>query len=253
MILTAENYFSREAQLEYMGVSQFKAFTKCEAAALAEINGEYIRETSVSLLVGSYVDAHFEGTLDIFKAQHPEIFTQKGTLKSNYEQANDIVNRLERDEMFMKYMAGEKQVIKTGEIDGVPVKIKIDSYHSGKAIVDLKIMKDFQPIYVPGEGRLNFIEAWGYDIQGAVYQAVEGGNLPFYIAAATKEKATDLAIINIDQSYLNVALEMFKSQVHRFVDIKNGLSEPIRCEKCDYCKQTKVLDRIQNMEDLNGD
>jgi hypothetical protein len=62
-----------------MGVSQFKAFEKCEAAALAELTGEYQREKTVSLLVGSYVDAHFEGTLDVFKAQNPEIFTKKAS------------------------------------------------------------------------------------------------------------------------------------------------------------------------------
>lgn len=73
MILTNENYFSTEASMEYMSVSQFKAFESCEAAALAEAKGEYKREETTSLLVGKYVDAHFEGTLDVFKAQHPDI------------------------------------------------------------------------------------------------------------------------------------------------------------------------------------
>ena len=36
MILTNSNYFSKKANMEYMSVSQFKAFDKCEAAALAE-------------------------------------------------------------------------------------------------------------------------------------------------------------------------------------------------------------------------
>ena len=42
----------------------------------------------------------------------------------------------------MEYMSGEKQVIMTGEIEGVPVKIKIDSYHPNKMIVDLKVMSE---------------------------------------------------------------------------------------------------------------
>ena len=71
MILTAENYFSPEMNMKYMGSSQFKAFMECETMALAEIKGEYAREKSVSLLVGSYVDAHYEKTLDLFKAQNP--------------------------------------------------------------------------------------------------------------------------------------------------------------------------------------
>lgn len=251
MKLTNENYFSKENNLKYMGTSQVKSFMKCEAMALAEINGDYEREKSVSLLVGSYVDSHFEGTLDIFMAQNPQIFTQKGTLKAEYTQANYIIERLERDEFFMKYMAGQKQVIGTGEIDGIPFKIKIDSYHPGKAIVDLKIMKDFEPIYVPEQGRLNFIEAWGYDIQGAIYQAVEGNNLPFFIAGATKEKEPDLAVISILQPNLDVALQLVRANIKRFADLKKGIGEPLRCEKCDYCKRTKKLDGVINMEDLN--
>ena len=145
MILTAENYFSKEANMEYMSASQFKAFNSCEAAALAELNGEYEREITTSLLVGSYVDAHFEKTLDIFKAKHPEIFTKAGDLKAEYKQAEKIIERIERDELFMQYMSGEKQVIKTGEIDGVKFKIKMDSYHENDKIVDMKIMKDFEP------------------------------------------------------------------------------------------------------------
>ena len=89
-----------------------------------------------------------------------------------------------------------------------------------------------------------FVEAWGYDIQGAVYQAIEGNNLPFFIAGATKEKETDLGIWHIPQTSLDVAMEIVKANVHRFAELKQGIGEPIRCEKCDYCKRTKVLDRI---------
>lgn len=250
IMLTNENYFSRENQLKYMGASQFKSFMKCEAATIAEINGEYEREKTVSLLVGSYVDAHFEGTLDIFRAQNPEIYTQKGTLKSEYKQAEYIIERVSRDEMFMRYMSGEKQVIKFGDIDGVPFKIKIDSFHPGKCIVDLKVMKDFQSQYKEGQGRLNFIEFWGYDFQAAIYQAIEGNSLPFFIAGATKEKEPDIAIISIPQANIDVCLEIVKSSLHRFTDLKKGVGEPIRCEKCDYCKMTKKLDKILSMEDL---
>lgn len=254
-MLTNENYFSPENQIKYMGVSQFKAFEKCEAAALAELTGEYQREKTVSLLVGSYVDAHFEGTLDVFKAQNPEIFTKKGELKAEYRKAEEIIQRIERDPLFVTFLSGERQVIMTGEIEGVPVKIKIDSYHAGKMLVDLKIMKDFQPVYVPEQGRLSWIEAWGYDLQGAVYQEIvrqnTGDKLPFYLAAATKEKETDIDIIEIPQPYLDVSLEHFKENVIRYDGIKKGLFQPNRCEKCDYCKQTKVLTAPRSMEVLD--
>ena len=69
-------------------------------------------------MVGSYVDSNFEGTLDIFKAQHPEIFMKSGELKADYRKAEEIINRIEQDKLFMEYMAGEKQTIITAEIDG---------------------------------------------------------------------------------------------------------------------------------------
>lgn len=252
-MITNENYFSLENEQKYMGSSQFKSFMKCEAAALAAIKGEYEQKKSTALLVGSYVDAHFEKTLDIFKAQHPELFKRDGTLKAEYVKAEEIIARIERDEMFMRYMSGEKQVIKTGEIAGVPFKIKIDSYHDGAAIVDLKIMKDFESTYKPGEGRLTFIEFWGYDIQGAIYQAIEGNFLPFFIAGATKEEETDIGIFQIPQGYLDAALDIVKEYAPRFQAIKNGEIEPVRCEKCDYCKRTKKLDKIITLEDLKNE
>ncbi len=252
-MITAENYFSPENEKKYMGSSQFKSFMKCEAAALAEINGEYEQKRTTALLVGSYVDAHFEKTLDIFKAQHPELFKRDGTLKAEYIKADEIIARIERDEMFMRYMSGEKQVIKIGEIAGVPFKIKIDSHHEDIANVDLKIMKDFEPMYKPGEGKLTFIEFWGYDIQGAIYQEVEGNHLPFFIAGATKEDEPDIGIFQIPQEYLDVALDKVKELAPRYQAIKNGEIEPVRCEHCDYCKRTKVLTKIISLEDLKDE
>lgn len=245
MVITAENYFSKEAELAYFGASQFKSLSKCEAAAMAKISGEYEEESSVALLVGSFVDAHFEGTLDIFRAQHPEILTQKGDLKSEYKHAEYIIERIERDEMFMKYMSGAKQVIKTGKLFGYDWKIKIDSYHPGKAIVDLKIMKDFELVWVDGQGKIPFVEAWGYDLQAAIYQAIEGNGLPFIIAGATKEKPEpDIALMGIPQESLDISLEIIKAKIDRFAAIKAGTEEPMRCEKCDYCKRTKKLSGV---------
>lgn len=240
-MITAENYFSQENQEKYFGVSQFKSFAKCEAAAMAEITGEYVREKSSALLIGSYVDAHFEGTLDVFRAKNPQIFKRDGFLKSEYLKADELINRLERDPLFIRMMSGEKQVIKTGELFGYPWKIKMDSYFPGEMIVDLKIMRDFAPVYVEGEGKVPFVEAWGYDIQAAVYQAVEGNHLPFYIAAGTKEVVPDIALFEIPQERMNIALNIVKAQIDRFADVKAGLVQPMRCGKCDYCKTTKVL------------
>ena len=59
--LTAENYYSPEMNWRYMSASQFKAFKRCEAAAMAELRGELERKETTALLVGSYVDSYFSG------------------------------------------------------------------------------------------------------------------------------------------------------------------------------------------------
>jgi hypothetical protein len=248
MKLTQRNYFSKKANKIFMSVSQFKSFNRCPNSALAEIKGKYKREKSTALLVGSYVDSYFEGSLDKFKKENPEIFNSRtGELKSDYKKADKIIERIEKDKLFMEHLSGEKQVIMTGEICGVPIKIKIDSYHPGKQIDDLKIVRDFEPIHDDERGLLPWFEYWEYDLQGAIYQEIvrqnTGLRLPFYLDAATKEEVTDLDIIHVKQDALDFALERFKQDVESYDAMKKGILEPDRCEKCDYCKLTKVLKR----------
>lgn len=255
MILSAENYYSTEANMEFMSVSQFKNFLKCEYYGVQEATGNFERPKSTALLVGSYIDAHFEKTLDLFKAQNPELFKRDGSLKAEYVKAEDIISRIERDKMFMDFLDGEKQTIMTGSISGVPIKIKMDVYQPGKRIVDLKVMRDFMPIYVPGAGRLNFIEAWNYDFQAAVYQEIvrqnTGEKLPFFIAAATKEEVPDIGIFEIPDEVTETALLIFADKVNAFDAIKKGELEPERCERCDACKLTKNLTKITTWEELS--
>lgn len=248
------NYFSRNNNTKYCGSSQFKSFLKCPAKAMAELRGEWGRGDSTALLTGSYVDSWFEGTLESFISEHPQLFKKDGSLKAEYEKANSIIARVKEDELFMRYMSGRKQVIKTGEIEGVPFKIKMDSYHKGKAIVDLKVIKDFQPIWDDDNGcRVDFIHYWGYDYQAAIYQAIEGNKLPFFICAVTKEAQPDLAVIQIPQSWIDSAMISIKNEVCIIDAIKRGEIEAERCGHCDYCKATKRLTRVISAEELESD
>ena len=196
--VTNENYYYNTTQREYWSVSQFKAFDYCEAAAMADIKGEYRREETTSLLVGSYVDAFFSGELEGFRDWHPEIYKRNSDeLRAEYRHADEIIDRIEAQPVLMDYLTGNTQDIRTAELFGVPWKIKMDVYRPDERIVDLKVVKDFEDIYKEGFGRVSWIQYWGYDIQGAVYQKVEqlsSGRkkpLPFYIVAATKEKIPD--------------------------------------------------------------
>ena len=243
--LTTGNYFSTESNKAYWSVSQFKAFDKCEACGLAMARGQFHREETDSLLIGSYVDAYFSGTMDEFVGEHSEqMFTKKGTLYAKFETANKCINAVECQPLMLEYLTGEKQVIMTAELFDVPWKIKMDVYN-GDRIVDLKCVKDFEPMYKDGAGRVSWIEYWGYDIQGAIYQKVvelnTGRKLPFYIVAVTKEKVPDVAVVEIPQHVLDSALKIVEAKIDRFDLIKNGDIDADGCGRCEYCKSVKVL------------
>lgn len=256
MKLTNENYHSKEANQAFMSVSQYKQFRKCEAMAMAEIRGDFVRDTTTAMLVGSYVDAYFTEDLEEFVGNHPEIISSrgstKGQLKSEFRQAEEIIDRLMNDPFFLAFMQGKPQRIFTGEIANVPFKIKLDLLHANR-LVDLKITRDFQDIWSEEEGRrVSWIRYWGYDIQAAVYREIvacnQGNYLPFYLAAATRERVMDKAVIEIAESVMKTRLEEVEALAPGYQAIKMGLVEPHRCEKCDYCKSTKVLTEIETYE-----
>lgn len=271
--LTEANYFSREADMEYMSASQFKAFRKCESAALAELRGEWGRKDTLALLVGSYVDAYFSGELEQFKADHPEVYKRDGTLKADFAHAQKVAERLERDELARMLLSGRHQTIKTGKIAGVWYKTKSDSLLSAKQveaicklfpqvkelvpfggamIVDLKYMKDFGDIWDEEiSERVNFIEYWGYDIQGAIYQKVDKRVAPFVIIGATKEAEPDIEAMYIPDEDLAFALSYVEDLSPRYAAIKRGEIEPVGCGKCAYCRSKKRLSTIKHYKRIN--
>ena len=244
MKLTNENYYSQEANESFFSVSQFKDFMKCEAMALAKIKGEYKQELTKPLLVGSFVDAYFEGTFEEFKKENPQIFKQDNELKADFKKANQIIDRIVNDKLFSKFMSGEKQKIITFEMFGVWWKCKLDSYIKDVCINDLKVVQNFKSI-----------PFWRYDIQGAVYQKgieiSEGVKLPFYLSVATKERVIDVDIFQIPEDVLEDALSEVELFVSLYSDIKKGKQEPTSCGICDYCKSRKKA-TVRNYLELMG-
>lgn len=243
--LTESNYYDRSSDLAYMSVSQFKSFMKCEAATMARLKGEYEPQgNNTALLVGSYVDASIEGTLEQFKADNPSIFKKDGTLKAEYVKAEEIVRLINENELFMQFLSGEKQVILTFNLFDVDWKIKMDSFVRDICITDLKTARNTEGIV-----------KWRYDIQGAIYQKgveLNGlGKLPFYLAVATKEDIPELNIFQIPQSTLDLALMEVEENLPHIIEVKTGKIAPTRCEKCDYCKRTRKI-TIRNYNELLG-
>jgi len=242
MGITPETYFEQD---EYMSVSALKKLIKCEVDGLVPFG-----EMSPSMLIGSYVDAYVEGTLDKFVAEHPEIISSKGAskgeLKAEFKQAEEICRFIDNDSKIQQFLSGDKQTILTGEIEGVPFKIKMDAYSKGIAINDLKIMRSV----TDSSGEFyDFISQWGYDIQLACYQEVErqnsGQQLPCFIVALTKETPINSVIIMIPQHILDKALARISVDIKHYYDIKMGQVAPVGCGKCKSCislrKETPLI------------
>lgn len=273
--LTAENYYSAEANMQYLSASSFKSFMRCESAALAELRGEWARKDTTALLVGSYVDAYFSGEMEQFLADHPEIYKRDGTPKAEFVSAQKAAERLEADELARMLLSGRHQTIKTGKIAGVWFKAKFDSLLSdaqveaicekfpkvrqivpfgGPMIVDLKFMRDFSPIWDEHMGeKVSFITHWGYDYQGAIYQHLDKRHAPFVIVGVTKETEPDIETVYIPDEDLEICIADVEERAPRYAAIKRGEIAPIGCGQCAYCRSVKRLESIKNYREFGED
>lgn len=249
MGITNETYFEVD---EFMSVSEYKKLIKCEFAGKLPWDNT---NKSVALMVGSYVDAYIEGTLEKFKLDNPEIFStrgeSKGELKSDYKQAEEICRYIDNDKRIQQFLSGEKQRIMTGVINGVPFKIKMDAYSEGIAINDLKVMRTV----TDNSGEFyDFITPWGYDIQLACYQEIvyqnTGKKLPCFIVAVTKETPIDSVIIAVPQNYLDKALYQVQSSIQHLYEVKLGKVEASKCGKCKACVSARETTPIISLDTI---
>ena len=257
MILTAENYYSREANEEYLSSTQYKSFRDCEARSLAEMRGEYEPEEKEVYLVGNYVHSWASDELEKFIADHPEIISSrgatKGDLKSPFKQAQDMIDVLADDPKAMFYLQGRSEVPLIGEIDGVKWKGKADKVNDeSNYILDLKTTKSINEFAWSKklEKRVSFIEQYDYFIQVAIYCELErqvsksDAWKDFYLLAVSKEKHPDHALIDCtDKDRVAAELEQIKTNQGRIVQIKKGEIKPERCGVCEYCRMSKKVDK----------
>ena len=269
--VTAENYYSKEVNKQYMSFHTWLSLhgcdgiIPCEEKAIKILNEEYKEDPSDALLLGGYIDAHFEGTVDKYAEEHPEMFSSrgdsKGCLKSQFKYMDKMIDRCEKDKLFMAYMSGEKQKIFTCEMFGIKWKCKLDSYIPGRCIVDLKTTREMhKQFYVPDIGHVDFISYYGYVYQLAIYQEIvricTGEKLPCFIAAVSKSEHPEIKIIHVDDLSLYDALTEVKNSIENtaLVQVWRGEVEPTRCNSpsCHYCVDSEVLTNVINYKDLIG-
>lgn len=234
-----------------MSVSQFKSFRECEAKTMAVLKGEFQEPTTNALLVGSYLHAAFESEeafQKFIEENNSAIFKSRGGKYADFEMADKMIETLKSDSFVMFALEGEKEQIYTAELWGTEWKVKIDNInHQHKFFSDIKTTSDLYKRYWSEkyDGWVTFVEYWDYVLQMAVYRRVLQENLGQtytpYIVAVTKENPPNKAVLHFDESRFEFEYEYIESYIGRIIDVKNRKLEPKRCEKCDYCRSTKML------------
>lgn len=276
MELTRDNYYTPEADIEYMSCSQYQSFLACEASAVAKLRGTYIPTNTEALIVGNYFhtamespEAHHQFCVEHFD----DIYKSRIDKKSGevivtgkyapYEKADKMLEVCRADPLIKSLidMPGENEVIMTGELFGVKWRVRIDKYNpQNRIIIDWKTCADINKTeYNPILGdRESFVEALGYLMRAAVYTEIEKqhtGNTEdanFVIVAVSKQDPPDKAalLLNHRQRY-DYELEQIQKHMARIIDVKIGRVKPRRCGSCEYCRSTKVLKKITPYYTLN--
>lgn len=274
-ILTDENYYSREADIHYMSCSQYQAFEKCEAAAIAKLRGLWEpQEMSDALFQGQYFHSYFESpqAFETFCEQHfDRIFKTKTTKTKGtevvgkyapFERLDEMIKVVENDRFLSRILAweGENELPMTGMVGGIPWRMKMDKYcPSSRRIIDYKTSANLRELYynVRTKERQTFVEEFGYLMRAAVYGEIERQNRQestfpsFLIIGVSKQSPPDKEVILLDDdTRWEYELEVVKSRIPRIQRLKEGVENPRRCGMCEYCRATKELRRIKAYTDL---
>lgn len=280
MKLTEENYFSKDALTSYLSVSSLKKFIPtpynpipCEESALAELKGEIEVPKSTALNIGTYVDIALTGSkeeMEEFKAAHPEMISSrgatKGELKAEYRNADKMIEVVKKQPYMMKMLSGKHQEIMVGEIFGVPFKIKIDSLGEN-FIADLKTTESISKAWYDPltKQRVSFAFYFDYILQGAIYQEIVyqniGKRLPFFLVCVSKESVPDVGVFHIDDATMRerlfgnaeLGIPSLENEIRSAWSLLQGVSEPTKCNCCDYCKERKIITKPVSVFEIGGE
>lgn len=276
--LTADNYYSREADIYFMSCSQYQSFLKCEAATIAKLRGIWTpEETSDALFQGQYFHSYFESpeAFDAFcKSGFDKIFKTKETKARGmeivgkyapFQRLDEMIKVVENDPLISKILAwpGENELPMVGLVGGIPWRMKMDKYcASTRRIIDYKTSANLRELYynVKTKERQTFIEEYGYMMRAAVYGEIERQtrkteDFPsFIIISVSKQDPPDKDVILLDDpTRWEYELEEIAHRIPHIQRLKEGAENPRRCGQCEYCRATKQIRRIKSYTDLMPD
>lgn len=266
MRLTRDNYYTPEADREFLSCSQYEEFLDCEARAMAKLDKRFVREESEAFLVGNYFHTYFEGpdAHEEFCQEHfNDIYKTKTTKARGTEvtgkyapfiQADKMIAAAEHDPHIQKLIQtpGHNEIIMHGKLFGkYPWKIRLDKYiERPRMIIDWKTVANiWETTWDPEAGaRVTFVERFKYLTRAAVYCEIEKqftGNKTdpaFWLVCLSKQDPVDKEIISLNhRQQLDIELEKIYERITRIQNIKDGLIKPKRCGHCEYCRGTKRL------------
>lgn len=274
MQLTRDNYYTPEADFEYMSCSQYQSWNECEAKTLAKLQGRWVDEEKEAFLVGNYFHTYFESpeAHEQFCKEHLEqIYKTKSVKGKNgmpdsivitgkraaFEQADKMIAVAEGDELIQSILAlnGENEKIMCGTLFGIPWRIRLDKYVAdGRLIIDYKTVANISELKWSDalHEKVTFIDAYGYMFRAAVYSEIEKQNVGsqddphFIIVAISKQDYPDKEVLSLNhrQRY-DYELERIQPRLQVIQAIKEGRARPKRCGVCDYCRATKKLYAIK--------
>ncbi|WEB74426.1 PD-(D/E)XK nuclease-like domain-containing protein [Streptococcus anginosus] len=270
--LTQENYYQDTSRLSY---SRYKRYKQCQAKAYSVDNGIWVEERDETpLLLGNYVHSYFESpeAHEKFMAENgnkllAKTGKNKGNLKSDFIIGDKMIESLKDDDGFNRLYHGyssdkvEKEMIVCGEIEGVPVKGKLDSVNLSRGyFVDLKTMKSIYSEEWNADLRkrvpaaVNNILNFGYHGQLGLYRELlkqmTGREFRPLIVAVSKENVPDKDILKIDEDWLVEGLGNLKADIVEVWDVIQGKQKPKKCGRCDYCRSQKKLNAVISLNDL---
>ncbi len=264
LILTTDNYYTKEADMSYMSCSQYESFMDCEAKAMAKLQGRFKEEPSQAFLVGNYFHTYLESPeahQAFLQANFDQIFKTK-TVKGEtvitgkfapFVKADEMLAVAESDPAIKKFidMPGENEKIMTGNLFGVPWRIRIDKYiPETRLIIDWKTVANIWELQWNNEAwaKVSFVENFKYLFRAAAYMEVEKQNTGakhdpmFILVCISKQDPPDKEIISLNnRQRSDMELEKISENIIHIQRLKHGEIKPKRCGYCEYCRATKKI------------
>lgn len=261
LTLTDENYYSAEANRCFVSTSIFKDYDDCEARAFAQHDeNTYEKETTEPMYIGQYAHAMLDKTVESWLERNKlKVMNKNGSKSAEMLKVENAFDRCKKDELFMYTLSGCHEEIFTFKLGGLDWKAKLDVVNrENKFYDDYKTCANFDDVYVQewNEEYNKFVNikkpfyiAQKYDLQLAIYDVALtqnglAGMIPL-LSCVTKEKVPDIKVLEFTGELWEERFRQLINYVEvkciRIKNIKERIEKPIRCEKCDYCKSTKVL------------